>query len=561
MDMKVRIRGVGHQVRTSLTAQVSKPHVDMKLEKPQLNGDNLVTSEPSESGVLTADTRILRADNGSEVTLDESARTGERPLVWSLDERKRMVARPITQVLSAGRRQVFMLRLASGRAVEATADSQFMTLCGWNRLRQLEVGQRLATPRRVPEPAHTVCMIDAEVVLLAHMIGDGSCVRNQPIRYASIDEQNLLAVSNAAKHFGVSAKRDDYPAARVITLRLPAPYHLTHGRRNPVAGWLDGLGLLGKRSYEKFVPASVFAAPNEQVALFLRHLWATDGCVAWDAKQGIGRIYYASTSRQLADDVRQLLLRLGISSRAHSARKAGYRDCWQLAVSGVNNQRQFIHNVDVHGEKFFAVREVLANLAGIQSNDNVDTVPRQVWDQVRQGLADQQVTHRAFAVAMQTKFCGSTMWKHSPSRGRLHRAAAVLDDQALHDLTTNDVFWDKMSRSRASVSAMCTVSPSSTHTTWWHRVFRFVRRSKKSDSLMAPSSPQASQDAAPAHRSDGYGRAASAQITTAAVGNAPYQGDDVSYVPIVTRTKDIFRAPTIRSHPDPCRRSHDRNCL
>jgi hypothetical protein len=41
-----------------------------------------------------------------------------------------------------------------------------------------------------------------------------------------------------------------------------------------------------------------------------------------------------------------------------------------------------------------------------------------------------------------------------------------------------------------------------------------------------------------------------------AVGNAPYQGEDVSYVPIVTRTKDIFRAPTIRSHPDHCRRSH-----
>jgi replicative DNA helicase len=25
-----------------------------------------------------------------------------------------------------------------------------------------------------------------------------------------------------------------------------------------------------------------------------------------------------------------------------------------------------------------------------------------------------------------------------------HQAAAILDDQALHDLTTNDVFWDKV---------------------------------------------------------------------------------------------------------------------
>ncbi len=43
--------------------------------------------------LLVASARILRADNGAEVACDELHRTGERPLVWSLDERKRLVAR------------------------------------------------------------------------------------------------------------------------------------------------------------------------------------------------------------------------------------------------------------------------------------------------------------------------------------------------------------------------------------------------------------------------------------------------------------------------------------
>jgi replicative DNA helicase len=34
-----------------------------------------------------------------------------------------------------------------------------------------------------------------EAILLAHMAGNGSCVRIPPIRYASIDEQHLLAVT------------------------------------------------------------------------------------------------------------------------------------------------------------------------------------------------------------------------------------------------------------------------------------------------------------------------------------------------------------------------------
>jgi replicative DNA helicase len=250
-------------------------------------------------GGLTEGARILRADNGSEVALGELLRNGERPLVWSFDKRKRLVARRLANVQRTGRSEVFTVLLASGRTVDAAIDQQFVTLGGWSRLADLEVGDRIAVPRRCPEPSQAKCMVDEEVVLLAHMIGDGSCVENQPIRYASIDDMNLSAVANAARHFGVTAKRDDYPAARLTTLRLPAPFHLTHGKRNPIAAWLDGLGLFGKRSYDKFVPPAVFAVPNEQVTLFLRHLWATDGCVWWDAKRGMARVYYAAAGSRL----------------------------------------------------------------------------------------------------------------------------------------------------------------------------------------------------------------------------------------------------------------------
>ena len=75
-------------------------------------------------------------------------------------------------------------------------------------------------------------------------------------------------------------------------------------------------------------------------------------------------------------------------------------------------------------------------------NTNLDTVPREVWGRVRELLAEQQMTHRDFAAAMGSRFCGSTMWKHAPSRSRLARAAAVLHDADLDMLATNDVFWD-----------------------------------------------------------------------------------------------------------------------
>jgi replicative DNA helicase len=220
---------------------------------------------------------------------------------------------------------------------------------------------------------------------------------------------------------------------------------LTHGKRNPIAAWLDELGLFGKRSYEKFVPQPVFALPTEQVALFLRHLWATDGSVRWDAKVGQGRIYYASTSRQLIDDVAALLLRVGVFARIKRVLKTGYRDSWHLYIYGAENQTRFLRHVGVHGLKAVAAQEVLEQLGRIVRNTNLDTVPREVWEQVKTSLVANQMTHREFAAAMQTQFCGSAMWKHAPSRSRLHRAAALLEDRGtIHALATSDVFWDQI---------------------------------------------------------------------------------------------------------------------
>jgi replicative DNA helicase len=332
--------------------------------------------------------------------------------------------------------------LASGREVEATANHPFMAFGGWTPLGELKVGDRLAVPRWVPEPVNTQRMDDSEVILLAHMIGDGSSVKRQPIRYASIDEGNLAAVATAATHFGVTAVRDDYAAARVTTLRLPAPYHLTDGKRNPIAAWLDRLGLFGKRSHEKFAPQEVFALPNDQVALFLRHLWATDGSVRWDAKVGLGRIYYASTSRRLVDDVMQLLLRIGVQSRIARTRKAGYRDCWLLWIDRAQNQTAFLTKVGVHGARGRNAERVLEELNLRARRPGADTVPKDVWRCIRRILADRNWTDQDFALATGTRFDGSKMWTHAPGRARLRRIAATFDDREFHDMATSDVFWD-----------------------------------------------------------------------------------------------------------------------
>ncbi|MFI9552214.1 replicative DNA helicase [Nonomuraea endophytica] len=398
-------------------------------------------SDLRESGCLTADTRVLRADTGAEVSLGELLESGARDIpVWSLDDRLRLVPKTMTHVFPSGVKEVFRLRLRSGREIKATANHPFMTLDGWRPLGELSPGARLAVPRHTPAPQQLQEWPDDQLIMLGHMIGDGSFVKRQPIRYASKDEMCVGTVARAARHFGVSAVRDDYPAARVTTLRLPAPYRLTHGKRNPIAAWLDGLGLFGLRSHEKFVPDDVFSLSKRQIALFLRHLWATDGCVWWDEKAGQARIYYASTSRRLIDDVARLLLRFNVMTRVKEIRKGDHRPGYQLMIYGADNQLRFLDDVGVHGERSTQAGRCTARLRKVAGNTNLDTVPREVWDRVREALTERGTTQREFG----TQYCGSAMWKPAPSRGRMGRIAAILDDAELDILATNDVFWDEI---------------------------------------------------------------------------------------------------------------------
>ena len=72
------------------------------------------------------------------------------------------------------------------------------------------------------------------------------------------------------------------------------------------------LGIFGQGSHEKRIPEAAFRLPNDQIALLLRHLWATDGCI-WSGRRANGklatRVFFSTASRLLAIDVAALLMR------------------------------------------------------------------------------------------------------------------------------------------------------------------------------------------------------------------------------------------------------------
>jgi replicative DNA helicase len=107
-----------------------------------------------ESGCLTGDTLVVRADTGRPVPMSELLRQAERDIpIWTLDEHYRLVRGTMSHVFPSGVKTIYELRTASGRSVKASANHPFLALEGWFPLEKLDVGDRVAVPRAGTWPA------------------------------------------------------------------------------------------------------------------------------------------------------------------------------------------------------------------------------------------------------------------------------------------------------------------------------------------------------------------------------------------------------------------------
>ena len=276
-------------------------------------------SDLRESGCLTADTRVLRADTGAETTLGSLYAAGARDVpVWALDDTLRYVRRPMTHVFPTGVRPVFRLTLESGKEIRATANHPFLTYAGWSPLGELRTGTRVAVPRHVPAPAFFEPGEDPRVILLAQVLGD------------------------------------------------PA-YTVDRKHANVIGDWLDELGVLSVKPHKRRLPKALFHVSKPQIALFISHLWSLSGSASVAKSGDRGRIRMESPSRRLVEDVSRLLLRFGISTRlTETEPMGGARAAYRLEVSGEDSQRRFLQEIGLHGESRKAAKRLLEIVRAVE---------------------------------------------------------------------------------------------------------------------------------------------------------------------------------------------------
>jgi|GEM_PF-2953 len=389
---------------------------------------------------VSGTTRVVLKD-GRRLLIRELV--GTQAEVWAVDADDKLVVARSDRVWAVGKRPIYALTLASGRVLRATAEHRLRTFDAWRRVERLRPGDRLAVARKLPEPPSPQIWPAQQLILLAHLIGDGSYVTGQPLRYTTAAEANSRIVTACARSFGVRITRHAGPGAW-HQLVFSGNGNRWHPRG--INRWLRELGIFGQRSHEKRIPDVLFRTNNAQLALFLRHLWATDGTISVrkPGQRGGHGVHLTTNSRALAEDVAALLLRLDIVARIRSVTSSRYRATYLVWVSGTEHQTRFLATVGAFGPRRVQARQLARVLAGVRPNPNVDTLPWGVFGRVCAVMHDQGITQRHMATLRGTAYGGASHFRFSPSRKTLSQYAELLDDNDLHRHAASDLFWDTL---------------------------------------------------------------------------------------------------------------------
>jgi len=419
-------------------SQLSRAPEQRHPPKPML-------SDLRESGCLTGDSLVYLPREGTRRPIRELA--GRRDFEVLAMDRDGWKLRPalVERAFSTGQKPVFRLTTRLGRTIRATGNHKFLTIRGWQRLDELSEGEPIAVPANLSGP-RLASMSDDELALLGHLIGDGCTLPRHAIQYTTNERKLAQSVAELSRRvFGAKVKPRVKRERRWYQVYLAAVGHLTHRKRNPVAAWLDQLGVFGLRSHEKKVPDSVFAQPRHGIATFLRHLWATDGSVWFSGPTKAANVYYATSSPRLAYDVQTLLLRLEINARVsrHDDGAKG-RPQFHVSVSGGADLTRFLELVGALGaNKRGHASAILDHFRDRTRNPNKDLIPKEAWrDLVVPAMADSGLTSREMQAEIDTRYCGTALYKTGIGRARAMRVASAVRCEELVDLALGDAYWD-----------------------------------------------------------------------------------------------------------------------
>lgn len=401
---------------------------------------------------LTGDT-LITLDNGEAIPIKELEARQEK--VFALGHSLEITQAARTDFFKRTVDKTLKVRLQSGKEIELTPEHPLLTLNGWRPAENLSNGDRIATPRVLPAFG-SARMKECDVKLLAYLIAEGH-LSNQFVLFSNMDEKIIAEFRQSIAEFDPNLRIEQHSkpgcfrVAQVkkkvdlsMVVRDNATGRFTNKghiifKKSSIRQWLEGVGLYGKLSAEKFIPKEVMQLEKGQLALFLNRMFSCDGSIY---RINRGRSWAASigfVSQRMTREIQHLLLRFGILSTFRK-KKTRYKqniiENYEVVIYG-ENVIKFIEEIGFFGEKEVREQTAIHDMAGQKRNPNFDTIPKEIWQSFQISnakMASRELGHGANYI--------HSAKSYAPSRKKLLRIAEIERNVGIRVLANSDIYWD-----------------------------------------------------------------------------------------------------------------------
>lgn len=370
---------------------------------------------------LTGDT-LITLEDGREIPIQDLEKENKK--IISLQKNLKLKCCKKEQFYKRTVNKVLEITLRSGKKIKLTPNHPLLTICGWKETKDLKKGSRIATPREIPKFGNKK-LRDCEVKLLAYLISEGH-LGNRFVLFCNNDEKIISEFKNAICSFdkGLKISPRGHNNLRISKIE--------NGKeKNSLRKYFDSLGLYNVKSDTKFIPETIFQLPKEQLSVFLNRLFSCDGTTHFDKNKKEYNISYSSSSPKLIQQVQSLLLRFGLLSIIRT-KKTKKLPNYELKILSSQNL-EFIKKIGFFGKK----EEIQKKVKTKNSNPNVDTIPKEIWEIYRP--KNWAIVGKEFGY----KSPKSSI-NYSPSREKLLKIANCENNKELKNLATSDIFWDEI---------------------------------------------------------------------------------------------------------------------
>ncbi|MBW2995397.1 hypothetical protein KY312_03515, partial [Candidatus Woesearchaeota archaeon] len=404
------------------------------------------------SGKCLEENTLITLSDGSVVPIKDL--DSDNREIFALDKDLKIQQAEKTNFYKRQVLKLINVKLRSGKVLKLTPEHPLLTVKGWAPAEKLNIGSRIATPRKIDvfggedieeHKVKLLAYLIAEGHLGSHFIifsnNDSEIVNDFKNSITSYDKDLVIKVHSKPGCYRVIPKqkvRRTEGAIRDKKGKFCRGSRFEH--KNSLRNWLNELGLYGKKANDKFIPNIIFKLPKNKLALFLNRIFSCDGSIY--STGGYWQISYSSMSRILAEQISHLLLRFEIVSKLRTKNvkcNGKYFKSYELVIGGefINN---FIQNIGFYGDKEQKQKNAIRSCLKVKRNPNLDTIPKEIWDIYRPenwaGIG------RAFDYSSPNSLRSSI--NYAPSRQKLLQIAKLDENELIEKLACSDIFWDEI---------------------------------------------------------------------------------------------------------------------